>query len=432
MGNPRAVRFLKELVQKHKPSLIFLSETLANKNKIEEICKGIHYAGCYVMEAQGQGGGLALLWKNTGGVEIKGSSNHYIDFEVECTQMGRWRYTGFYGCPERSRRQESWDIIQSLAIRSNLSWCMLGDYNDMLYNYEKIGGRPQPTHLLEGFSKVIMDCGLEDLGFKGSKFTWEKSRGTDIWIQERLDRGLATQGWKELFPYADITVIEVSTSDHLPLLLQLNSQVYMPRTKRFIFENVWIREAECENVVKNSWESNEVSNILAKIEYCCMKLEEWGGGKMKEFGSKIQNCRNLLRKFRSRRYAFGVKKYNEVRWEFLNLLEKQEVYWKQRAKQFWLQEGDQNTRYFHKFASGRKRNNQICKLKNKDGEWKDNKQDIQGIITDYFTELFTSSRTAGSISSRDKVQGVTVEQNEQLIKPISNDEVKSAAFLNAS
>lgn len=51
MGKPRAVRFLKELVQTHKPNLIFLSETLVTKNKIEEVCKLIHYAGCFAVDA---------------------------------------------------------------------------------------------------------------------------------------------------------------------------------------------------------------------------------------------------------------------------------------------------------------------------------------------------------------------------------------------
>lgn len=74
---------------------------------MEQFCKSIQYAGCFVVEAQGIGGGLALMWKNDGRIEIKGSCNHYIDFEVYCEQMGRWRYTGYYGCPERSRRQES-------------------------------------------------------------------------------------------------------------------------------------------------------------------------------------------------------------------------------------------------------------------------------------------------------------------------------------
>lgn len=115
MANPRAVRFLKEIVNQYRPSLNFLSETKIKKQKMERICKSIHYAGCYVVDAQEIGGGLALIWKNEGGVEIKGSCNNYIDFEVACEQIGRWRYTGYYGYPERSRRKEAWNMIRNLA-----------------------------------------------------------------------------------------------------------------------------------------------------------------------------------------------------------------------------------------------------------------------------------------------------------------------------
>lgn len=46
--------------------------------------------------------------------------------------------------------------------------------------------------LLEGFADVVNDYELFDLVFVGNEFTWEKSKGTEAWIQERLDRGLAT------------------------------------------------------------------------------------------------------------------------------------------------------------------------------------------------------------------------------------------------
>lgn len=50
--------------------------------------------------------------------------------------------------------------------------------------------------------------------------------------------------------------------------------------------------------------------------------------------NQIQEYRREMRKFRSRRDAYGIRKYNEARSEFLKLLERQEVYWKQRAKKF--------------------------------------------------------------------------------------------------
>ncbi|XP_074341908.1 uncharacterized protein LOC141679304 [Apium graveolens] len=164
-------------------------ELESNKRKVENVCRMIHFADCFVVDSQGQGGGLALLWKNAGSVEIKGSCNHYIDFEVVCEQLGRWRYRSFYGCPERYRRHESWDLLRGLAGDSNLPWCVVGDFNDMMFAHEKEGGRPHPRALLDGFTETVYECGLVDMGFLGNEFTWERSRGQLNWIHERLGRG---------------------------------------------------------------------------------------------------------------------------------------------------------------------------------------------------------------------------------------------------
>lgn len=73
-----------------------------------------------------------------------------------------------------------------------------------------------------------------NLGFKGSMFTWERSRGSERWIQERLDRGFANEQCSYMFPQAEITVLDVSTSDHLPLNLQLNRMMYISKMQSFL------------------------------------------------------------------------------------------------------------------------------------------------------------------------------------------------------
>lgn len=78
-------------------------------------------------------------------------------------------------------------------------------------------------------------------------------------------------------------MLEVAPSDHLPLCLMLNRRVYVPKIHRFRFENVWIKENDCVNLVKQSWDSTEGEELMVKIEFCRMKLEEWGGGVNKEF-----------------------------------------------------------------------------------------------------------------------------------------------------
>ena len=98
---------------------------------------------------------------------------------------------------------------------------MLGDYNEILNSNEKRGGRAQPQWLLDGFQNAVVDYGLMDVPQVGPFFTWERSRGQDGWVEERLDRCMAGSKWMHLFPMSEVRVIDITTSDRLPLLLSL-------------------------------------------------------------------------------------------------------------------------------------------------------------------------------------------------------------------
>ncbi|KAL8112353.1 hypothetical protein AgCh_019886 [Apium graveolens] len=153
-----------------------------------------------------------------------------------------------------------------------------------------------------------------------------------------------------------------------------------------------------------------------------------GGGVVKEFKQKLLMVRKDLRQFRSRRDAYGVEKYNRARNEFHELLKRQEIYWQQRSKQFWLKDGDQNTRLFHKYASSRRRNNTVTKLKDKDDNWRDDVHGVQQVIMEYFENLFTTSGSTEGLTEREIVSRITEEQNELLLVPVTMDEAKNTIF----
>lgn len=45
-----------------------------------------------------------------------------------------------------------------------------------------------------------------------------------------------------MFLRATVNVLEVLTSDHMPLFLDFKRMVYAPKSKKLRFENVWIKE----------------------------------------------------------------------------------------------------------------------------------------------------------------------------------------------
>ena len=100
---------------------------------------------------------------------------------------GDWRLTGYYGFPERYRRRASWILLFALAIRSSLSWVCIGDFNDILSPSDKNGGVAHHDWLFRGFHGALTDCSLNELFLHGYGFTWERSKGSPHWVQEKLD-----------------------------------------------------------------------------------------------------------------------------------------------------------------------------------------------------------------------------------------------------
>lgn len=83
-----------------------------------------------------------------------------------------WLFTGVYEHLETERRLEFWNELRSIKNVDALSWLIVEDFNKILTNSEKYGGRIRPEGQMENFRHVITDCGLRDLGFVGMPFTW--------------------------------------------------------------------------------------------------------------------------------------------------------------------------------------------------------------------------------------------------------------------
>ncbi|KAL8106740.1 hypothetical protein AgCh_023486 [Apium graveolens] len=105
-----------------------------------------------------------------------------------------------------------------------------------------------------------------------------------------------------------------------------------------------------------------------KIRNCCAKLEECGGGLIKDLKTKLAGYRRDMKGLRSRRDSVGVRE--------------------------WIE---------------------------KDGA-------IQELITQYFGDIFTSADTGDDLSERLSFKQISEDQKQFLIMPITDLEVKEALF----
>uniref|UniRef100_A0A803PF19 Reverse transcriptase domain-containing protein n=1 Tax=Cannabis sativa TaxID=3483 RepID=A0A803PF19_CANSA len=328
----------------------------------------------------------------------------------------------------RTQREDTWNLIKSLVSPSNDPWCIIGDLNNVLSQSDKKGGLPYPNWLITGFEQTLSDCDLVDMELVGYPYTWEKGRGTSRWIEVRLDRALVSLGWYQYFSHSRLLNIETSPSDHNPILLEFVLPEKVIPNRRFRFENAWLKEPMCLEIVKDCWNDTGRISVAGKIALCAEKLSKWGSNITGNFKLRINKCKTELKRLKNHRDDLSVQRYSEIKKELFLVLDQKEAFWKQRAKQFWLKEGDQNSKYFHRAASNRRSFNQISKLKDASGHWKDWDTGLADVVVDYFSSLFSASNLSSELVIQCIQQKVTSQINEELQQPVLTEEVKRAVF----
>lgn len=150
-----------------------------------------------IVPSVGTSGGLALMWNDTVTFNIIISNTNLINCMVcDDACFPDWLFTFIYGPPVPGMRPAFWDQLTTIGDSFNGAWSLIGDFNTLLSQADKQGGRAVSNSSVGGFQHFINTFGLLDLGFTGHPFTWSNRRSGDSHIQERLDRGFANTQWK--------------------------------------------------------------------------------------------------------------------------------------------------------------------------------------------------------------------------------------------
>ena len=64
-------------------------------------------------------------------LKVVDSHRYYIDAIINGGMEDVWRFTGFYGEPDTTRRGEVWDKLRSLNWGRNIPWLYAGDFNEI-------------------------------------------------------------------------------------------------------------------------------------------------------------------------------------------------------------------------------------------------------------------------------------------------------------
>jgi endonuclease/exonuclease/phosphatase family metal-dependent hydrolase len=190
---------------------------------MERIRVQLNYNSCLSIDVEGHSGGLSVMWRDSIKCRVLNYSRNFINLIVEERGKGEGRLTCYYGYPERGRRREAWELLRELRDISELPWCIMGDFNDLLSQEDKKGTHPHPNWLCNGFHSAINDCDLTDIQLEGYPYTWVKSTSTPNVIEATIDRAMANSEWFIMHDEAKLLNLIASHSDHSPILLHTTS-----------------------------------------------------------------------------------------------------------------------------------------------------------------------------------------------------------------
>lgn len=73
---------------------------------------------------------------------------------------------------------------------------------------------------MQGFRDVVDTCGLVDLGYTGTEWTWEKKVAGGSYTRVCLDQALVTPDWSLAFPMVAVHHLHAACSKHCAIWLR--------------------------------------------------------------------------------------------------------------------------------------------------------------------------------------------------------------------
>ena len=142
----------------------------------------------------------------------------------------------------------------------------------------------------------------------------------------------------------------------------------------------------------NGWEGHK---FMRRLQYVKAKLKEWNKFSFGELKEKKKSILNDLANFDAIEQVGGLNfdllsQRASRKGNLEELILREEIHWRQKARVKWVKEGDCNSKFYHKVDNGRRNRKYIKELENERGLVLKNAESITEEILHYFEKLYTS------------------------------------------
>jgi len=338
--------------------------------------------------------------------------------------------TCVYGNPNPSLRHLVWERLERTATTRTGPWTAIGDFNEIKNNNEKRGGPRRPESSFMDFRRMLQICDFEDLKHFGDPFSWIGKRYTHD-VACCLDRTLVNNEWLAEHPASHSEFLEFIESDHRPVITTISND-FTPRQGQFYFDSRMIGQDGFNDAVKMGWKlrmRGHHEGIGSRLKNCRTEISKWKRRYRRSGCDEIVLLKHRLDKAHS--VGSSTQQLRDLRLQLTRAYENEEEFWRIKSRKTWLSSGERNTQYFFASAKTRAAKNRLISLIDDHGTEHRGDTHIGVVAEQFFTKLFESDLNPQNNHYHvlhEFQTRVTPEMNANLIKPVSEEEIKQAVF----
>ncbi|KAK1262357.1 hypothetical protein QJS04_geneDACA008687 [Acorus gramineus] len=180
------------------------------------------------------------------------SNDQFLHCEVTSNvQPMKWLISIVYASNSATQRALLWTDLADLSTLCQSSpWIVSGDFNEVRYGSEKVGGRPIHSRRAFKFNRMISHAGLQDVKATGHHLSWNNNQEERVACQ--LDRTLVNSIWLSKYPEGFVHYHPPGTSDHAAMEILHNPT--LPRgPSPFKFFQMWTGHSTFQDTVCQAW-----------------------------------------------------------------------------------------------------------------------------------------------------------------------------------
>uniref|UniRef100_A0A803QC82 Reverse transcriptase domain-containing protein n=1 Tax=Cannabis sativa TaxID=3483 RepID=A0A803QC82_CANSA len=360
-------RSVLEICRENKVGLGALFETKINHDKVGDMI-AMSFPNWEFFSSIASSKRIILIWQaKFVHDEVLLDNEQFIHSKVKKVGLiEEFYFIAVYGRNCPAERKLLFEKLAALGML-NRPWLILGDFNVMFNFQDRNGGKKILTKDIEDAQKWLSLGQVEEVYCSGAFYTLTNKHDMGTRIFSKLDRVLINEDWLDQFP------------------------TIKPRFK-------WI--------VLCCWNKYSDANTVGELV------------------KKLLRVKHVLKKFNRE------EEENRLGHEYAAALKQYSCFHRQQSKVSWMQNGEDNTKYFHSLTKKRKMENRITTFESH-GKIVDDYSEVVEHLLNHFRNFMGKKSLATRRLNQDCIQQgptLTLEKQAKLIRSFTEKDVKKAMF----